>query len=101
MVDSDLARLYGVDTRALVQAVKRNIGRFPADFMFPLTGKEVTDLRSQSVISRSWGTLEKKYDAQFRVVFDAIRELMKPPDPRRRQIGFRSRDKKDTGAPDA
>lgn len=53
MVDSDLARLYGVDTRALVQAVKRNIGRFPADFMFPLTGKEVTDLRSQSVISKS------------------------------------------------
>jgi len=145
MLDEDLATMYQVTTGALIQAVKRNRDRFPADFMFQLTGQEVTDLKSQSVISSSWGgrrrsqpyafteqgvamlssvlrskravlvnieimrafvklrrllashidlarkldTLEKKYDAQFRVVFDAIRELMKPPEPKRRPIGFR------------
>lgn len=54
LLDSDLARLYGVETRVLVQAVKRNIERFPADFMFQLNAEEVADLRSQTVIS-SWG----------------------------------------------
>ena len=149
MVDSDLATLYAVETRALVQAVKRNARRFPPDFMFQLTNQEFTDLKSQSVISSSWGgrrtppyvfteqgvamlssvlnseraievnvliirafvklrellathadlarkldALEKKYDAQFRVVFDAIRELMKPPEPKHRQIGFQPEKKK-------
>ena len=51
MLDADLAQLYGVETRVLVQAVKRNLIRFPEDFMFQLTAKELTDLRSQSVIS--------------------------------------------------
>ena len=51
MFDSDLAELYGVETRILNQAVKRNIGRFPADFMFQLSPKEVEALRSQIVIS--------------------------------------------------
>lgn len=55
LLDSDLAELYGVETRTLVQAVKRNLDRFPADFMFQLTDKELDLLRSQSVISRSWG----------------------------------------------
>jgi phage regulator Rha-like protein len=144
LVDADLAELYGVETRALIQAVKRNAARFPEDFMFQLTAKEYANLRSQTVTSRSWGgrrtppyafteqgvamlssvlrseraiavnveiirafvrlrellathadlarklvALEKKYDAQFRVVFDAIRELMTPPPKPRRQIGFR------------
>jgi hypothetical protein len=145
LLDSDLAALYQVETRVLVQAVKRNIGRFPSDFAFRLTEPEFQDLRSQIVIS-SWGgrrtvpyaftehgavmvatvlnspvavlasievvrtfvrlrqmlashedlarkldALEKKYDAQFRVVFDAIRQLMAPPTPeqKKRRIGFR------------
>ncbi len=51
MLDRDLAVLYGVETRVLVQAVKRNRERFPADFMFRLTKAEFDDLRSQSVMS--------------------------------------------------
>jgi hypothetical protein len=51
MLDSDLARLYGVSTKALNQAVKRNAERFPDDFAFQLTEQEVLDLRSQFVTS--------------------------------------------------
>jgi len=143
MLDQDLASLYGVETKALNRAVKRNSGRFPADFMFQLTPDEAENLRYQIGTSR-WGgrrylpsafteqgvamlssvlrseravrvnieimrafvqlrqmlssnadlarkleALEKKYDAQFKVVFDAIRELMSPPAPSRKQrIGF-------------
>jgi hypothetical protein len=54
MLDSDLADLYGVPTKALKQAVKRNMARFPVDFMFELTQKEMVSLRSQFVTS-SWG----------------------------------------------
>ena len=54
MLDSDLARLYGVTTRALNQAVKRNSQRFPEDFMFQLTEQEYQILKSQNVTS-SWG----------------------------------------------
>jgi hypothetical protein len=50
MLDSDLAELYGVETRVLKQAVRRNISRFPDDFMFELTKKEYQSLRSQNVI---------------------------------------------------
>ena len=53
MIDADLAPLYGVTTKALVQALKRNPLRFPADFMFQLTDDEHARLRSQSVTSRS------------------------------------------------
>jgi ORF6N domain/LysR substrate binding domain len=53
MLDVDLAALYGVSTRALVQAVKRNKERFPGDFVLKLTADEVEILRSQSVISKS------------------------------------------------
>lgn len=143
MLDADLAALYNVETRVLLQAVKRNIEGFPDDFMFQLTKQELDHLRSQIVIS-SWGgrryppyasteqgvamlssvlrssraiqvnieimrafvrlrrmlttnaelarklaAMEKKYDSQFKLVFDAIRELMAPPDPRKkRRIGF-------------
>jgi hypothetical protein len=146
MLDSDLAVLYGVTTKALVQAVKRNRERFPNDFMIQLTADEAARLRSQIVtlktgrgkhrkylpyafteqgvamlssilrsrraalvnieimrafvklrqmlasnvdLARKLAALEKKYDAQFRVVFDAIRELMTPPEPKKkRPIGF-------------
>jgi hypothetical protein len=55
MLDADLAQLYGVETRALVQAVKRNLSRFPDDFMFQLTAEEWHALRSQTVISNVEG----------------------------------------------
>ncbi len=54
LLSNDLAALYGVETKALVQAVKRNIARFPSDFMFQLSPEEVAALRSQFVTS-SWG----------------------------------------------
>ena len=170
LLDADLAALYGVETRVLVQAVKRNAQRFPADFMFQLSDEEWAILKSQSGISSSWGgrrtapyaftelgvamlssvlnseraiqvnisgttpgsdsahalssrsrlrgargrgpvmraftelramlathadlarkleALERKYDGQFRVVFEAIRDLMEPPVPAKKPIGFR------------
>jgi hypothetical protein len=144
ILDADLAVLYGVTTKVLVQAVKRHQERFPADFMFQLSRVEFDHLRSQSVTSSQWGgrryppygfteqgvamlssvlnspraiqvnieimrafirlrrmmashaelarkleNLEKKYDVQFKVVFDAIRKLMAPPESKRRRIGFR------------
>jgi hypothetical protein len=144
LLDADLAVLYGVETRVLVRAVKRNLSRFPADFMFQLTTEELAILRSQIGISssshggrryapyaftehgvamlsavlrspravrvsieivrafvrlramlagnaelaRKLAALERRYDAQFKVVFDAIRELMQPPSGPRRPIGF-------------
>ena len=164
MLDYDLAVLYGVPTKSLNLAVKRNAERFPNDFMFRLTQAEAEGLRFQIGTSKSFAAenksglrfqtetskrrrggrrylpyafteqgvailssvlrskravqvniaimrtfvrlremllsnaglarkldaLEKKYDAQFKVVFDAIRELMTPPEPPRRQIGFHS-----------
>ena len=54
MLDRDLAELYGVETRALIQAIKRNKERFPKDFMFQLKNQELTHLKSQNVMSRSW-----------------------------------------------
>jgi hypothetical protein len=145
MLDADLAALYQVETRALVQAVKRNRERFPADFMFQLTAAEVAILRSQTGISSSYGgrryapyafteqgvamlssvlrsqravaanieimrafvrlrtmlathadlarklaALERRYHAQFKVMFDAIRDLMAPPTKPRRPIGFKA-----------
>ena len=55
MLDADLARLYGVPTKVLNQAVKRNKDRFPPDFMFQLDAREFTVLKSQFVTSRQWG----------------------------------------------
>lgn len=54
MLDQDLANLYGVETKRLIEAIKRNRGRFPADFMFQLTREEFENLRSQFATS-SWG----------------------------------------------
>ena len=53
MIDRDLAELYQVETRVLNQAIRRNIGRFPEDFMFQLTDKEFENWKSQIVISKS------------------------------------------------
>src|SRR5258708_24176977 len=58
MIDRDLAELYGVETRVLNQAVRRNERRFPDDFMFQLTEEEFENLKSQNVIS-SWGGTRK------------------------------------------
>ncbi|WP_337967940.1 ORF6N domain-containing protein [uncultured Flavobacterium sp.] len=58
MLDRDLALLYGIETRVLKQAVKRNISRFPVDFMFELSQTEFNNLISQTVIS-SWGGIRK------------------------------------------
>jgi len=55
MLDRDLARLYGVKTKALVQAMKRNIERFPSDFMFQMTNEEFENLRSHIVTSSTGG----------------------------------------------
>jgi hypothetical protein len=58
MLDRDLAELYGVETRALNQAVKRNVKRFPDDFMFQLTRFELDNLMSQ-IVTSSWGGVRK------------------------------------------
>ena len=148
MLSTDLAELYGVAPKVLVQAVKRNIERFPGDFMFQLSFQEGKNLKSQTVTS-SWGgarrappyafteqgvamlssvlrskrailvniaimrafvklreivashkelaaklaELERKvasHDGHIKSLFDAIRQLMEPPDSKRR-IGFQSR----------
>ncbi|MBE7422138.1 MAG: ORF6N domain-containing protein [Zoogloeaceae bacterium] len=142
ILSGDLAVFYDVEPRALAQAVKRNLERFPDDFMFVLSDDEWQNLKSQNVIP-SWGgtrtapmaftehgvamlssvlrseravqvniqimrafvqmrrvltehkelaaklnALERKYDAQFKTVFEAIRQLMAPPPDKKRRIGF-------------
>ena len=147
MLDRDLALLYEVETKVLNRAVKRNLQRFPLDFMFQLTPEEAENLRCQigtsslrhggrrylphvfteqgvamlssvlnserailvnieimrafvrlrqllasnAELSRRLDELESKYDTQFRVVFEAIRELMTTPSRARKEIGFRAR----------
>ena len=102
LLDEDLAELYGVETRVLVQAVKRNFSRFPRDFMFQLTPAEWTALKSQSVISNvgRGGRRSAPYAfteqgvAMLSSVLNSERaiavniELMNPPAPKRRGIGF-------------
>lgn len=61
LLDTDLATLYGVETRVLIQAVKRNVSRFPLDFMFQLDAETVEALRSQSVISNNPGRGGRRY----------------------------------------
>jgi len=144
MLDKDLAILYGVKPIRLREQVKRNLKRFPEDFMFQLTNDEIDFMVSQNAIpsrkhlggyqpyvfteqgvamlatvlnsetaiqaniaimrafvklrqmlasnaelARKLEALEKKYDTQFKVVFDAIRQLMSPTVPKRSKIGFR------------
>ena len=59
MIDSDLAELYGVETKRLKEAVRRNINRFPKDFMFELLKEEVLNLRTQ-MASSSWEPIFQK-----------------------------------------
>ncbi len=147
LLDSDLAELYGVEVKQLKRQVRRNIKRFPEDFMFQLQKEEYESLRShfgtlkrgehakyfpyafteQGVamlssvlnsdraievniqimrafvklremlsthkdLARKLADMEKKYDTQFKVVFDAIRQLMSPTVPKKGKIGF-GRDK--------
>lgn len=150
MLDSDLAELYEVPTRRLNEQVKRNIARFPSDFMFQLSSEESEILRSQFATSRlkhggrrytpyvfteqgvamlssvlnseravqvniaimrvfvklremllthkdlalKLADMEKKYDSQFKIVFDAIRQLMIPTVPKKERIGFKPPEKK-------
>ena len=61
MLDTDLAKLYGVPAKVLNQAVRRNTSRFPADFMFQLTGEEATALRSQFVTLKTGRGQHRKY----------------------------------------
>jgi len=143
MIDRDLSILYKVKTKILNQAVKRNIERFPKDFMFILTKRETfelvtncdrfhtlkhstslpyaftehgilmlssvlqseraihvniqimrtfirlsKELSSHTELKRKIEEVEKKYDHQFKIVFDAIRELLTPPEKPKRRIGF-------------
>lgn len=143
MLDRDLAELYGVETKMLKRAVKRNNKRFPEDFMFELTKEEYQVLRyhfgtlkrgehskylpyafteqgvamlssvlnserailvniqimraftklrkilaSHEDLRRKLEAMEKKYDAQFKIVFDAIKSLMSPPTKEQKKIGF-------------
>ena len=69
IIDRDLALLYGVETRALNQAVKRNIERFPDDFMFQLDKEDVEILKSQNVTS-SWGG-DRRVDGGNLIVFSS------------------------------
>lgn len=147
MLDRDLAGLYGVETKALNQAVKRNADRFPTDFVFRLSAEEKNELvticdrfntmkhstscplvfteqgvamlsgvlrspraaevnitimrtfvkmrkmlQSSEELSRKLAELESNYDEQFRLVFEAIRELMIPPEPKSKPIGFHVRE---------
>lgn len=149
MIDRDLAELYGIETKQLKRAVRRNRRRFPEDFMFELTRVEYEDLRCQfgtfkrgehskyapmafteqgvAMLSSVLGSrraievnilimrafvrlrrmisshrelmqkveeMEKKYDAQFKVVFEAIRQLMAEPEPPRKRIGFLARERR-------
>jgi hypothetical protein len=61
MLDRDLATLYGVETKVLNQAVRRNLGRFPDDFMFQLTASEHESLRSQNVTLETGRGRHRKY----------------------------------------
>jgi hypothetical protein len=111
LLSQHLAGLYGVSVSALNQAVKRNLDRFPGDFMFQLSHREFEGLKSQIVTSNRGGlrralpyafteqgiamlSMEKKYDEQFAVVFDAIKRLIAEDDARKaqpkRRIGFTS-----------
>ena len=148
MLDADLADIYGVTTKRLNEQVKRNIDRFPEDFMFQLAEEEFGLLRSQIAttkfskrrnspyaftehgavmlasvlntpvainasiqvvrafvrlremlvahkdLARKLDAMEKKYDGQFAVVFDAIRQLMAPTPKDAKHIGFKHKEDK-------
>ena len=98
MLDYDLAVLYGVETRAMKQAVRRNPDRFPRDFMFELSEQEIDRVVSQFVTPdrRKFSELERrvdKHDDEIAAILEAIRQLMTPPEKPRREIGFHVRER--------
>jgi hypothetical protein len=100
ILDFDLAALYGVATKVLNQAVKRNRERFPNDFMFQLTDEEMRFSRSQFVTLKSQAVDDQpipanwsQYVTSFRKHREAIRQLMAPAEKPRREIGFHVREK--------
>ncbi|HEU4952722.1 MAG TPA: ORF6N domain-containing protein [Holophagaceae bacterium] len=86
ILDQDLAELYGVETRRLNEQIKRNLDRFPSDFMFQLTAKEWAHLKSQFATS-SWGG-RRTAPYAFTEHVSTTRDLMETPAPRKRKIGF-------------
>lgn len=94
MLDSDLAEIYGVSTRRLNEQVKRNSQRFPEDFMFQLVRAFLRlrrMLEAHEDLARKLVAMEKKYDRNFKTVFEAIRRLMIPSKkPSEERIGFRA-----------
>lgn len=86
MLDSDLADLYRVPTKQLNLAVRRNGKRFPDDFMFQISSEEFEHLRFQTETSKSGSRGGRRYDHQFKVVFDAIRQLMSSGVPAQKKI---------------
>ena len=94
MLSTDLAELYNVEPRALIQAVKRNIERFPGDFIFQLNDREFEDLKSQIVIS-SWGGLRRAnpyaFTGQGVAMLSGVlrsKRAIHPPEAKQRKIGF-------------
>ena len=87
----NLAKVYGVSTKRLNEQIKRNRERFPEDFMFQLTIEEARAIQrsSNEELARKLDEVEKKYDHQFKTVFEAIRELLTPPPVKIKPIGFR------------
>ena len=101
MLDGDLADLYGVPTKRLNEQVRRNLGRFPPDFMFQLSAEEVSALRSQIATSKP-GRGGRRYlpyafsehgaimlAKAILSLVPTIRQLMAPPEKPRRSIGFK------------
>ncbi|MCC5839415.1 MAG: ORF6N domain-containing protein [Opitutales bacterium] len=91
MLDRDLAQLYGVETHTLKQAVRRNADRFPADFMFELTETELSDLRSQSVISSfAWraGTVVSQFVTPHRDIHSERADFNEEPAAAKIQENF-------------
>ena len=89
MLDADLAELYGVPTKRLNEQVRRNMKRFPDDFMICLTVDEANSLRSQIATSKNVGRGGRRYEPlAFTEQGVAIRELMLPPVKSKRKIGF-------------
>jgi hypothetical protein len=92
MLDEDLADLYGVETKRLIQQVKRNLKRFPGDFMIQLDQAEVEALRSQIATSNEGRGGSKGlsgHDEQLNQIFKTLRQLISPPVRPKRPVGFR------------
>ncbi len=91
LLDAELAALYGVSTARLNQQVRRNLERFPEDFMFQLSPTEYAALMLQNATSKPGRGGRRKLPLVFTEhvgILKAIRQLMNPPEPKSRGIGF-------------